>query len=52
MMYSWLWRKLPGTRVQKILQVALLSVVALALMYFFVFPFLDVVIFPESDTQI
>jgi hypothetical protein len=51
-MYSWLWRKLPGNLVQKVLQVILLSAVALAAMYFFVFPWLDTVIFPESETQI
>ena len=52
MMYSMLWRKLRGTFIQKILQLALLAVVALALMYFFVFPWLDTVVFPETDTQI
>ncbi len=52
MMYSMLWRKLRGTFIQKVLQLALLGVVALALMYFFVFPWLDTVIFPETETQI
>jgi hypothetical protein len=51
-MYSWLWRKLPGNRIQKILQVALITVVALVAMYFFVFPWLDVVVFPETNTEI
>jgi len=51
-MYSWLWRKLPGSRMQKILQAALLTAVALAAMYFFVFPWLDEVVFPETNTDI
>ena len=51
-MYSWLWRKLPGNRIQKILQAALITVVALVAMYFFVFPWLDVVVFPETNTEI
>jgi hypothetical protein len=51
-MYSWIWRKLPGTFVQKILIAALLGAVALVAMYFFVFPWLDTVIFPESETEI
>ena len=51
-MYSWLWRKLPGTLVQKILLAALLSAGALVAMYFLIFPWLDTVIFPESETQI
>jgi hypothetical protein len=50
--YSWLWHKLPGSRIQKILQVALLAAVALTAMYFFVFPWLDVVVFPETNTDI
>lgn len=51
-MYSWIWRKLPGTFVQKTLLAALLGAVALVAMYFFVFPWLDTVIFPESETEI
>ena len=51
-MYSWLWRKLPGTLLLKLVQAILLSGVALAVMYFLVFPWLDVVIFPETETQI
>jgi len=51
-MYSWIWRKLPSTFVQKILLAALLGAVALVAMYFFVFPWLDTVIFPESETEI
>jgi hypothetical protein len=37
---------------QKILQAALLTAVALAAMYFFVFPWLDEVVFPETNTDI
>jgi hypothetical protein len=51
-MYYWLWKKLPGTLVLKVIQAALLGAVALAAIYFFVFPWLDDVIFPETDTQI
>lgn len=51
-MYSWIWKKLPGNRVLKIIQAALLLAGSFAMMYFFVFPFLDVVVFPETETQI
>jgi hypothetical protein len=37
---------------QKILQAALLTAVALAAMCFFVFPWLDEVVFPETNTDI
>ena len=51
-MYSWLWRKLPGTKYSKVAQVVVLTAGALAAMYFFLFPWLDVVIFPELETEI
>lgn len=51
-MYSWLWRKLPGTFLLKILQVLGLSIVAMLAMYFLVFPWLDNVVFPETHTQL
>jgi hypothetical protein len=51
-MYSWIWRKLPGNWVLKLIQSAVLLVSAMALMYFLVFPWLDTVIFPETETQI
>jgi hypothetical protein len=51
-MYSWIWNKLPGSKVLKVIQVVVLLAASLALMYFFVFPFLDVVVFPETETEI
>jgi hypothetical protein len=51
-MYSWLWRKLPGNKLAKTLQILLLMSAAVAGMYFYLFPWLDVVIFPELETEI
>jgi hypothetical protein len=51
-MYSWLWRKLLGNKYSKVAQVVVLTAGALAAMYFFLFPWLDVVIFPELETEI
>jgi hypothetical protein len=52
LMYSWLWRKLLGNKYSKVAQVVVLTAGALAAMYFFLFPWLDVVIFPELETEI
>jgi hypothetical protein len=51
-MYSWLWRKLPGNKLLKVVQGVVLLISALAAMYFHLFPWLDVVIFPELETDI
>jgi hypothetical protein len=51
-MYSWIWNKLPGNKVLKVVQAVVLLAGSLTLMYFFVFPFLDVVVFPETETEI
>jgi hypothetical protein len=51
-MYSWLWRKLPGNLFLKLLQATLLVTLALVAIYFIIFPWLDVVVFPETDSQI
>lgn len=51
-MYSWIWNKLPGNKVLKAIQALLLLAGALTLVYFYVFPFLDVVVFPETETEI
>jgi hypothetical protein len=51
-MYSWLWRKLPGSKLLKAVQLAVLACLALAGMYFFLFPWIDVFIFPELETGI
>jgi hypothetical protein len=51
-MYSWIWSKLPGTRILKLLQASLLLAGSFALLYFVVFPWLDVVVFPESENRI
>jgi hypothetical protein len=51
-MYSWIWRKLPGSKWLKLTQAVVLIAASLTLMYFFVFPFLDVVVFPETETEI
>jgi hypothetical protein len=51
-MYLWLWRVLPGKRSVKLLQVALLGALALAGLYFFVFPWLDTVLYSEPSNGI
>lgn len=51
-MYSWIWNKLPGNLFLKIMQATFLVAGSLAAMYFFVFPWLDVFVFPETETQI
>lgn len=51
-MYSWIWKILPGNNWLKLLQATLLTAGALAAMYFFVFPWLDNVVFPETETEI
>ena len=51
-MYSWIWNRLPGNFILKLLQAALLLAGSLALLYFVVFPWLDVVVFPESENRI
>jgi len=38
--------------VLKVVQAVVLLAGSLTLMYFFVFPFLDVVVFPETETEI
>jgi hypothetical protein len=51
-MYSWIWSKLPGNRFLKLLQAAVLFAGLLALLYYLVFPWLDVVVFPETENRI
>jgi len=51
-MYSWIWRKLPGSRIVRIIQAILLMLGSLALLYFFVYPWLDLVVFPETENRI
>lgn len=55
-MYGWLWRHLPGGRVAKALEAAVLFLAVLALLFLVVFPwaathvpFLDVTIDPTDD---
>jgi len=51
-MYSWLWRVLPGKRVLKMQQVAVLICLALAGLYYCVFPWLDAVLYSEPSNGI
>jgi hypothetical protein len=51
-MYSWLWRVLPGKRAVKMLQVAVLIGLVLAGLYYFVFPWLDAVLYSEPSNGI
>lgn len=51
-MYSWIWSKLLGNRFLKLLQAAVLLAGLLALLYYLVFPWLDVVVFPETENRI
>jgi hypothetical protein len=51
-MYSWLWRALPGKRAVKVLQVMVLIGLVLAGLYYFVFPWLDAVLYSEPSTGI
>jgi hypothetical protein len=37
-MYGWIWRKLPGGTAARLLQMALLAALVLALLWFVVFP--------------
>lgn len=46
-MYSWLWRVLPGKRLGKVLQLVLLTALVLAGLYYFVFPWIDSVVYSE-----
>jgi hypothetical protein len=43
MIYSWIWRKLPGGRVLKVLQVAALFCFVVTLLFLVVFPAIDVI---------
>ena len=38
MIYSWIWKKLPGPKWLKIIEAAILIIGALAILWFFVFP--------------
>ncbi len=40
-MYGWLWRVLPGNRFEKAAGMAALAVVVLAVLLFFVFPWVE-----------
>ncbi|WP_193318258.1 hypothetical protein [Nonomuraea phyllanthi] len=40
-MYVWLWRKLPGTTRTKVLTAAVLVAVAVAVLWYVVFPLLE-----------
>lgn len=42
-MYSWLWRKLPGGKVAKSIQLALLAVAIAFLLFTQVFPYLEAI---------
>jgi hypothetical protein len=40
-MYDWVWHRLPGTTVARAAQALLLAVVAVALLFRFVFPWVE-----------
>jgi hypothetical protein len=42
-MYSWLWRKLPGGKRAKVIQLLVLAAAAVFLLFTQVFPYLDAV---------
>lgn len=48
-MFGWIWRILPGNKAIKLLQAFILIAGALAILYFYVFPWLDSVIYLETD---
>ena len=49
-MYSWLWRKLPGGRLLKSFQCIVLAGLFIAACYFWIFPWLDALLFAEMPT--
>lgn len=49
-MYYWIWKKLPGGFALKVIQIAILTAGATVLLYFQVFPWLDTVVFPETES--
>jgi hypothetical protein len=51
-MYSWLWRILPGNKLMKALQSALLVGAILTALYFLVFPWLDALLYSEPTQGI
>lgn len=48
-MFGWIWKVLPGNKALKLLQVLILTAGAIAALYFYVFPWMDSVIYPETD---
>lgn len=42
-MYGWIWRKLPGSPVAKICQAVVLAIIAVAVLFLWVFPWLATV---------
>lgn len=40
-MYSWIWKKLPGNKLAKFLQATALLVIAAAVLWLFVFPYVQ-----------
>jgi hypothetical protein len=51
-MYSWLWHKLPGGKLLKSLQCLTMVGLALVAFYFWLFPWLDAILFSESSTKL
>lgn len=51
-MYSWIWRKLPGGRVAKLIECLILLGLILVVFYFWFFPWLDTVLYPETPDRL
>lgn len=51
-MYSWVWRKLPGGRLLKSFQCVALAGLFIAACYFWIFPWLDALLFSEASTRL
>ena len=51
-MYSWLWRKLPGFWLVKVLILLILLAGFISFCYFVFFPWLDSVLFSENETNL
>jgi len=51
-MYSWIWRKLPGNTLFKIIQCLVLVAAILTVFYFWFFPWLDSVLYSENPDRL
>ena len=51
-MYSWLWAKLPGSLLVKLLIVAGLVTVFIVFCYYIFFPWLDSTVFIENENNL